>query len=107
MAVKSVQRNLIETVVFDGVMILLSLVGIIWDISTRLLVSGLDGIFLLLICLSMGGVFTLELFVTLRKLGVLKPVRLFARKPADAAASQSAAPAANPPANPAAKTEGK
>jgi len=91
--------------------ILLSLWGIVWDISSGLLTSGIDGIMLLLIALMMGGIFSLMFAHMLWQAGLLpflkpKPADAApATKPAAAAATAAppkpaAAPAAavNPPA---------
>ena len=55
---------MIEVSAIALVMLLLSLLGIIWDIASGLIVSGIDGIFLLLVCLMMGAVFSLQLLYT-------------------------------------------
>jgi hypothetical protein len=52
---------MLEVGVIALVMVLLSLLGVVWDIASGLLISGIDGIFLLLVCLMMGGVFSLQL----------------------------------------------
>ncbi len=51
--------------------ILLSLWGIVWDISSGLLTSGIDGIMLLLIALMMGGIFSLMFAHLLWQAGLL------------------------------------
>ena len=58
---------MIEAVAFAVVIIALSLVGLIWDFASGLITSGVDGLLLLLICLMMGGLFSLQLFLLLRK----------------------------------------
>lgn len=54
---------MMELAAISVLMVVLSLVGIVWDLASRLLFSGIDGILLLIICLMMGGVFTLELYL--------------------------------------------
>jgi hypothetical protein len=51
--------------------ILLSLWGIVWDFTSGLLTSGIDGIMLLAICLMMGGIFSLMLVVMLWQAGLI------------------------------------
>ncbi len=99
----SFKSDIMELLIVYAVLIVLSLLGIVWDISSGLLTSGLDGIFLLLVCLSMGGVFTLMLLHAAKTLGLLKPVKLFRRKAEKEKPAESAAASANP----AAKVEGK
>ncbi|HXN28792.1 MAG TPA: hypothetical protein VN902_16810 [Candidatus Acidoferrales bacterium] len=79
--------------------ILISLWGIIWDISSGLLTSGIDGIMLLLIALMIAGIFSLMLAHMLWQAGLIPFL-----KPAPAAAAPAAKPAAaKPAAAPAAK----
>src|SRR5580658_2632160 len=74
--------------------ILISLWGIVWDISSVLITSGIDGIMLLLIALMIAGIFSAMLAHMLWQAGLipfLKPA------PAEAAApAKAAAPAAKP-----------
>jgi len=82
-----------------GVFILLALWGIVWDITSGLLTSGIDGIMLVLVCAMMAGIFFLIMLMELTKSGIL-PTPAFLRpapKPA-AAAKPAAAPAAKAPA---------
>jgi hypothetical protein len=58
---------MIEVVVFAVVIIALSIAGLIWDFASGLVTSGVDGLLLLLICLMMGGLFSLQLFLLIRK----------------------------------------
>lgn len=58
---------MIEAVAFSVVIIALSIIGLIWDFASGLITSGVDGLLLLLICLMMGGLFSLQLFLLLRK----------------------------------------
>jgi predicted lipid-binding transport protein (Tim44 family) len=102
------KSNWIELSAVCGLFILLSIWGIVWDISSGLLTSGIDGIMLLFICLMMGGIFSLMLVVMLWQAGLIpvfkktegkaetsaKPAA--AAKSATPAAPASSAPAASP-----------
>src|SRR5579864_9326954 len=82
-----------------GLFILLALWGIVWDITSGLLTSGIDGIMLLFVCAMMAGIFFLIMLMELAKSGIV-PTPAFLRpapKPA-AAAKPAAAPAAKAPA---------
>jgi hypothetical protein len=84
-----------------GVFILLALWGIVWDITSGLLTSGIDGIMLLIVCAMMAGIFFLIMLMELTKSGII-PTPAFLRpapKPA-AAAKPAAAPAAKAAAAP-------
>jgi len=81
--------------------IIISLWGIIWDITSGLIASGIDGIMLLLIALMIGGIFSAMLAHMLWQAGLipfLKPAPAPASKPAAAkpAAAATAAPAVKP-----------
>lgn len=102
----------IEIGVLCSAIILLSLWGIVWDISSGLLTSGIDGIMLLLIALMIGGIFSLMFAHMLWQEGLLpffKPAPI-AAAPAKAATTApaakpaAAAPGAAPPKPPAAST---
>jgi predicted lipid-binding transport protein (Tim44 family) len=76
--------------------ILICLWGIVWDITSGLLTSGIDGIMLLLIALMIAGIFSLMFAHMLWQAGLIPFL-----KPAPAAAAPAkaaAAPAAKPPA---------
>jgi bacteriorhodopsin len=91
--------NWLELVVICALFVLLSIWGIIWDITSGLLTGGIDGIMLLAVCLLMAAIFAMMLVLQLQKAGILPS---FARK-AKAAAAPSAAPkepAAAAPAKP-------
>jgi hypothetical protein len=86
--------------------ILLSIVGIIWDATSGLLASGIDGIMLAAVCLMTAGIFSLMLLMVLHQAGLLPKFVKKAGKPkaevAPAAAKSAAsAPAAAKPAAPA------
>jgi hypothetical protein len=84
--------------------ILISLWGVVWDITSGLLTSGIDGIMLLLIALMVAGIFSAMLAHMLWQAGLipfLKPApapaaKPAAAKPAAAAPAATAAPAAKP-----------
>jgi hypothetical protein len=97
---------MVELAALSLVLLALSVVGIVWDIASGLLVTGIDGILLLLVCLMMGAVFTLELFLVGRQAGWVpafgggkegkeKDAPQPAARPVSA---KAAAPAATPPA---------
>ena len=52
---------MIEVAIISVVMILVSVLGLVWDFASGLITAGVDGIMLLLVCLMIGGVFTLQL----------------------------------------------
>ncbi|MFZ0640631.1 MAG: hypothetical protein WA020_13750 [Candidatus Acidiferrales bacterium] len=52
---------MIEVAAIAFVMVLLSVLGLVWDFASGLITAGIDGIFLLLICLMVGGLFSLQL----------------------------------------------
>jgi hypothetical protein len=91
--------NWLELVVICALFVLLSIWGIIWDITSGLLMSGIDGIMLLAVCLMMAAIFAMMLVLQLRKAGILPS---FARKTKTAAAPSAASktPPAAAPAQP-------
>ena len=103
--------NWIELAVISALFVLLSVWGIIWDISSGLLAGGIDGIMLLFVCLMMAGIFALMLLVQMQKAGIIpafgsskgKAVAAPAAKPA--AASAPAAKTASPEPQPTAQTK--
>lgn len=80
--------NWLELAVICALFVLLSIWGIIWDITSGLLMGGIDGIMLFAVCLMMAGIFALILALQLQKAGILPS---FARKH-KAAAAPSAVP---------------
>ena len=109
------KRNWLDVAGICLLFILLSLVGIIWDVASGLLTSGIDGIMLAAVCLMTAGIFALMLLVVLHQAGLLpkfgKPkaeVAAASAKPAapvgSAAATKPAAPASVAPASPATAT---
>lgn len=106
------KRNWLDVAGICLLFILLSLVGIIWDVASGLLTSGIDGIMLAAVCLMTAGIFALMLLVVLHQAGLLpkfgKPkaeVAAASAKPAapavPPAATKPAAPAAVAPTSPA------
>ena len=87
----SPRANWIELSVICALFAALALIGIVWEITSGLLTSGIDGIMLLAICLMMGGIFSLMILVMVYQAGV---VPFFRAKPAAPAAQK--APAAAP-----------
>jgi predicted lipid-binding transport protein (Tim44 family) len=84
--------------------ILISLWGVVWDISSGLLTSGIDGIMLLLIALMVAGIFSAMLAHMLWQAGLIPFLKPALAPPAKAAAATPAAkPAATAPAATAAK----
>lgn len=65
------QNNLILLAICV-VFTLIALAGIVWDITSGLLTSGLDGIMLIMICLMIGGVFSLEILMVADDAGWIK-----------------------------------
>ena len=65
------KSNWIELSALCALFILLSVVGIVWNITSGLLTSGIDGIMLLFICLMMGGIFSLMLLIMLWQAGLI------------------------------------
>ncbi|MGA8100765.1 MAG: hypothetical protein WB869_01340, partial [Candidatus Acidiferrales bacterium] len=95
------QNNLILLAICV-VFTLIALAGIVWDITSGLLTSGLDGIMLIMICLMIGGVFSLEILMVADDAGWIKLPNLIPppapAKPKPAAAAAAPKPAAAAPA---------
>jgi hypothetical protein len=91
------KAHLIEIGALCIAAILISLWGIVWDITSGLITSGIDGIMLLLIALMIGGIFSAMLAHMLWQAGLIPFL-----KPAPAAAPPAKAAAAAPAAKPAA-----
>jgi hypothetical protein len=86
----------IEIGALCSVAILISLWGAVWDITSGLITSGIDGIMLLLIALMIAGIFSAMLAHMLWQAGLMPFL-----KPAPAAAAPTKAAAAAPAAKPA------
>lgn len=52
---------MLEVGVIAIVMVLLSVLGLVWDFASGLITSGVDGILLLLVCLMIGAIFAIQL----------------------------------------------
>jgi len=89
----------IEIGALCSVAILISLWGVVWDITSGLITSGIDGIMLLLIALMIAGIFSAMFAHMLWQAGLIPFL-----KPAPAAAASPAKPAAAKPAVPATAT---
>ncbi|HXZ11976.1 MAG TPA: hypothetical protein VEG64_06255 [Candidatus Sulfotelmatobacter sp.] len=85
----TLKGNALELAITCAVFIALCLLGVVWDFTSGLLASGIDGIMLLFVCLLMALIFALMVPVTLKSAGLLP-----AHKPKDAGAA--AAPAKSP-----------
>ncbi len=88
------KANWIELSAICGLFVVLALVGIIWDIASGLLTSGIDGIMMLAICLMMGGIFSLMILMMVHQAGLLPFFRRSATKAPETAAQTAAAPSA-------------
>jgi hypothetical protein len=74
----STQNRILGTVIVCVTLIALSIVGLASDFVTRLL-SSIDGLLLLMICLMMAGIFSLMLFILVKEAGWLgKPQAVIA-----------------------------
>jgi hypothetical protein len=82
------RANWIELSLVCALFVALALIGIIWEITSGLLTSGIDGIMLLAICLLMGGIFSLMILMMVYQAGVLP---FFRAKPAAQTAPKAAA----------------
>lgn len=65
------KENSFELIIVCTFFVLLSLLGIVWDIESRLLTSGIDGIMLLFVCLITLAIFGIMLLVVLVQAGLL------------------------------------
>lgn len=52
---------MLEVGVVAIVMIVLSVLGLVWDFASGLITSGVDGLLLLLVCLMIGAIFVIQL----------------------------------------------
>jgi hypothetical protein len=65
------KANWIELSVICAFFVALAVIGVIWEITSGLLTSGIDGIMLLFICLMMGGIFSLMILMMVHQAGLL------------------------------------
>jgi len=89
----------VENAVICAFLAALAVVGIIWDITSGLLTSGIDGILLIFVCLMMAGIFSIMLLVVLYQAGMLP----FLKRSSEKALASAAPPAAAAPTAPAAQ----
>jgi bacteriorhodopsin len=82
------KRHTMEIAVISALFIVLSVWGIIWDITSGLVTSGIDGIMLLFVCLMMAGIFAAMMLFEMQKAGMIPAF--------GGAKAKSAAPAAKP-----------
>jgi predicted lipid-binding transport protein (Tim44 family) len=87
------KSNWVELSALCALFIVLSLVGIVWNITSGLLTSGIDGIMLLFICLMMGGIFSIMLLVMLWQARMIPVFKHDKATPAASAAVKAEAPA--------------
>ena len=66
------KKNNLELTIISLFFLVLSLIGIVWCISSGLLAGGIDGILLVGICLMMAAVFALQLFLIVLQAGWVK-----------------------------------
>ena len=92
------KENVAEISAICLVFILLSLGGIVWDVTSGLLASGIDGIMLLFVALMVALIFGIMMLYTLQQAGVLPQRKKAEAKPAAPAVAAAAAkaPAASP-----------
>ena len=84
----SVSRGILGLIGICAVIALLSLLGVVWAFVSGLLYPHilLDGLLLVLICLMMGGIFTVMLFVIARDYGLFEHLPLLHKRSAAALA---------------------
>lgn len=58
---------MLEVGVIAIVMVLLSVLGLVWDFASGLITSGVDGLLLLLVCLMIGAIFAIQLLLLARE----------------------------------------
>ncbi len=92
--VMSMNRATLSLVAMCAVVVLLSLAGLLWAVLAGIALT-LDGILLVLTCLTMGGVFSLMLLLLIKEHNWHR--YLFKAKPSSDAANPSAPPTTTPP----------
>ncbi len=83
------KRGFLALAVVCLVVVLLSAVGLVWDFATRLEFN-IDGLLLLLVCLMMGGIFSLMILLLAKEAGWAKGLPFRGKK------SAADSPAGNP-----------
>jgi hypothetical protein len=91
----SPKGNRLELAIICALFVLLCLWGIVWDVTSGLLASGIDGIMLAAVCGMMALIFAAMLVLELQKAGI---VPSFAHKSKVGAAPRASASAASAPA---------
>lgn len=86
--------NWMELSVISSLFILLALWGMVWDFTSGLLASGVDGIMLFLVCALTVAVFAIQLLLLLNSAGMLPALRRSKSKAA-APVAKASAPAAD------------
>jgi hypothetical protein len=66
------KKNNLELTIISLFFLVLSLIGIVWCITSGLLAGGIDGILLIGICLMIAAVFALQLFLIALQAGWIK-----------------------------------
>jgi len=62
---------MLSLVIVCALLALLALAGLVWDVWSGLLTSGVDGLLILLVCLLVGGVFAAQAVLVAWKAGWL------------------------------------
>ncbi len=96
----SLARGILGLVAVCAVVVVLSVAGLVWAFATDLAFS-MDGLLLILICLSMGGIFALMLLWIAKDAGWLDRLGFLRKKRA------TEAPANDPPKPPSAGAAGQ
>lgn len=94
----SPKTNWLQMSVLCAFVVILSVWGVVWSITTGLLTSGIDGIMLFAICLMTAGIFCIMMLVMLWQAGYIPVFKHLGEKEAAPAkpAAKAAAPAAAP-----------
>jgi hypothetical protein len=93
------KRNWVECLAISTFFLLLSVAGAVWDFTSGLLFSGIDGIMLLAVCLVVAAIFALMIVLDLQRGGILPTFGRKKNVTAPATAAKTA-PAAAPVATP-------
>ncbi len=89
----SIKQGVLGLVAICMFVIVLSIAGLVSDFATRLEFN-IDGLLLLLVCLLMGGIFSLMLLLVAREQGWLDWIAFLRKKPVtEAPSAKSASPA--------------
>jgi hypothetical protein len=77
------KQNWLELAIISAFLLVLSLFGLVWDFTSGLLASGIDGIMFAAVCLLMASIFAGMLLVQLWEAGIL-PSFVHKKKTAEA-----------------------